>query len=38
MVSLIVDQKVVGSNPIHGLWAEVFHIELRLEIRVSVLR
>ena len=37
MVRLIVDQKAVDSNPIHGRWAEIFHIELGLKIRVSVL-
>ena len=34
----IVNREVVGSNHIHGRWAEVFHIELWPKIRFSVLR
>ena len=38
MVRDIVDPEVVGSNPIHGKWAEVFHILFEFKIRVIVLR
>ena len=34
----IVHQKIVGSNPIHGIWAKVFHTELGLKMQASVLR
>ena len=38
MVRLIVDEKVVDSNHIHGMWAEIFHIELELKICIGVRR
>ena len=31
MVSMFVDQKVVGLNHIHVRWAKVYHIELGLK-------
>ena len=36
MVKLIVHQRVVGLNPIHCRWVEVFHVKLGLKINVSV--